>query len=143
MTVGMLFALVGLIVMTRIDAGSGYAVLLPGFLLFGIALGLVYAPMSAAAMTAMPVEKSGIASGVLAMSRVLAGAVGLAVTSAIFHALREQHSFTFSLANSTWVLVGVAAVGVVLTWAFVRSAPAPTPAPQPSAHRLHHRRFHL
>jgi EmrB/QacA subfamily drug resistance transporter len=139
MTLGMLFALAGLILMTRLEAGSGYGALLPGYLLFGIALGLVYAPMSAAAMAAMPGEKAGIASGVLAMDRILAGAVGLAVTSAIFHALREEHSFTFSLANSFWSLVVVAAVGVVLTWAFVRSAPAPVP----SEHRLHHRRFHL
>jgi Major Facilitator Superfamily len=139
MTVGMLFALAGLILLTRIDAESGYGTLLPGYLLFGIALGLVYAPMSAAAMAAMPEEKAGTASGVLAMSRVLAGAVGLAATGAIFHSLREDHSFTFSLADSLWVLVGVAAAGVVLTWAFVRSAPAP----RPSKHHLHHRRFHL
>ncbi len=51
--------------------------LLVGYLLFGIALGLVYAPMSTAAMAAMPGEKVGIASGVLAMDRVLAGAVAL------------------------------------------------------------------
>jgi EmrB/QacA subfamily drug resistance transporter len=143
MTVGMLTALGGLILITRIDAGSGYGTLLPGYLLFGIALGLVYAPMSAAAMAAMPGEKAGIASGVLAMNRILAGAVGLAVTSSIFHALRQNHSFAFALANSTWVLVGVAAAGVVLTCAFVRSAPAPTPAPPSGEHRLHHRRFHL
>ena len=139
MTVGMLAALGGLLLLTRIDAGSGYGTLLPGYLLFGIALGLVYAPISAAAMAAMPGEKAGIASGVLSMNRILAGAVGLAVTGAIFHSLREDHSFTFSLANSIWVLVGVAAAGVVLTWAFVRSAPAP----RPSEHHLHHRRFHL
>jgi EmrB/QacA subfamily drug resistance transporter len=143
MTVGMLLALAGLILMTRIEAGGGYGALLPGYLLFGIALGLVYAPMSAAAMAAMPGEKAGIASGVLAMNRILAGAVGLAVTSAIFHALREEHSFTFSLANSFWVLVGVAAIGAALTWAFVRSAPAPVPMTQPIRHRLHHRRFHF
>jgi EmrB/QacA subfamily drug resistance transporter len=143
MTVGMLFALAGLIFMTRIDEDSGYGLLLPGYLLFGIALGLVYAPMSAAAMAAMPGEKAGIASGVLAMNRILAGAVGLAVTSAVFHALREDHSFAFSLANSAWVLVGVTAVGVVLTWAFVRSAPPPAQEPEPLEHHLHHRRFHL
>ena len=63
------------------------ALLLAGYLLFGIALGLVYAPMSTAAMAAMPGEKVGIASGVLAMDRVLAGAVALAATGAVFHAL--------------------------------------------------------
>jgi hypothetical protein len=38
------------------------------YLLFGIALSLVYAPMSTAAMAATPREKVGIASGVLAMT---------------------------------------------------------------------------
>ena len=142
MTFGMTLALAGLVVMTQISAGSGYGLLLPGYLLFGIALGLVYAPMSAAAMAAMPGEKAGIASGVLAMNRVLAGAVGVAVTGAVFHALRDDHGFTYSLANSFWVLVGVLAAGVVLTWAFVRSAPGAAPV-KPIEHRLHHRRFHL
>jgi EmrB/QacA subfamily drug resistance transporter len=142
MTVGMTLALAGLVVMTQISAGSGYGLLLPGYLLFGIALGLVYAPMSAAAMAAMPGEKAGIASGVLAMNRVLAGAVGVAVTGAVFHALRDDHGFTYSLANSFWVLVGVLAAGVVLTWAFVRSAPGAAQV-KPIEHRLHHRRFHL
>jgi EmrB/QacA subfamily drug resistance transporter len=143
MTVGMLFAVAGLTFQTQISESSGYGLLLPGYLLFGISLGLVYAPMSAAAMAAMPGQKAGIASGVLAMNRILAGAVGLAVTNAIFHTLKEHHSFAFSLANSLWVLVGVAAVGVVLTWAFVRSAPPPPPPPEPLEHHLHHRRFHL
>ena len=61
--------------------------LLVGYLLFGIALGLVYAPMSTAAMAAMPGDKVGIASGVLAMDRVLAGAVALAAAGAVFHAM--------------------------------------------------------
>ena len=40
---------------------SGYGLLLPGYLLFGVALGLVYAPMSSAATAAMPSDKTGIA----------------------------------------------------------------------------------
>ena len=60
--------------------------LLPGFLCFGVSLALVYAPMSTAAMAAMPAAKAGIASGVLAMNRVLAGAVLLAMSGAVFQA---------------------------------------------------------
>ena len=88
MTAGMLFATVGLLILTRIDAGSSYAQVLVGYLLFGIALGLVYAPMSTAAMAAMPGDKVGIASGVLAMDRIVAGSLALAATSAAFHALQ-------------------------------------------------------
>ena len=202
MTAGMLFALAGLVMLTRIDAGSGYSDLLPGFALFGIALGLVYAPMSSAAMAAMPRAKAGIAAGVLAMNRVLAGAVGLAATGAVFASLEDdrlqqlsderglglsaaerseldgllagsesarqtlagqpaglehriedavRETFTFALSHALWVLVGLTAVGTVLTWAFVRSpapvGPDPAVAGDPAAaelrHHTHHRRFHL
>jgi EmrB/QacA subfamily drug resistance transporter len=90
MTAGMLCAAGGLVLLTRIDTGSDYGSVLPGFTLFGIALGLVYAPMSNAAMAAMPRAKSGIAAGVLAMNRVLAGAVALAATGAVFESLKQD-----------------------------------------------------
>jgi EmrB/QacA subfamily drug resistance transporter len=153
MTVGMLCGLAGLVILTQITASSGYGLVLPGFLLFGVALGLVYAPMSSAAMAAMPPEKTGIASGVLAMDRVLAGAIGLALTGAVFQRVLEDHSFPIALARSNWILAGLVAVGTLLTWLFVRSVPAPSPNQAEAAagssssrelrHRQHHRRFHL
>jgi hypothetical protein len=152
MTIGMLCGTGGLLVLTQIDPASGYGVLLVGYLLFGIALGLVYAPMSAAAMAAMPAEKVGIASGVLAMNRIVAGAVALAATGAAFHALRASgDDYTAATAGSTWVLVGLTAIGAALTWAFVGepqasgpdAAVAGTPPPEQLQHHQHHRRFHL
>lgn len=149
MTAGMVCGTVGLIFMTQISADSGYGLLLPGYLLFGVALGLVYAPMSSAAMAAMPPEKTGIASGVLAMNRVLAGAVALAVTGAVFQSLLGPHGFPAALARSSWFLVGLVAVGTVLTWLFVRSAPSSAPeeeattGPAPPALHLHRHRFHF
>jgi DHA2 family methylenomycin A resistance protein-like MFS transporter len=152
MTLGMVCSVIGLFLLTRIDAGSGYADLLPGFALFGIALGLVYAPMSSAAMAAMPREKAGIAAGVLAMDRVLAGAVALAATGAVFGSLESDgETFTYALSRALWVAVGLTIVGAALTWAFVR-APAPVgsdpavagdPEPAELRHHQHHRRFHL
>jgi EmrB/QacA subfamily drug resistance transporter len=152
MTTGMAYGVAGLVVLTQVEASSPYGVLLVGYLLFGIALGLVYAPMSTAAMAAMPREKVGIASGVLAMDRVLAGAVALAATGAAFHALLgDGSSFAAAVAGSTWVVVVFCAIGAVLTWAFVRdpTPPGPDPAvagePPPGElhHHRHHRRFHL
>jgi len=150
MTAGMLCGLAGLSFMTRIDEGSGYGLLLPGYLLFGIALGLVYAPMSAAAMVAMPREKTGIASGVLAMNRVLAGALTLALSGAVFHSVVHSHGLATGVGRSSWVLVGLMVVGTVLTWLFVRSASAadgdPAVAGSPPSRELRHhlhRRFHL
>jgi MFS family permease len=141
MTVGMACGLIGLLVLTRLQADSPYVLLLVGYLLFGIALGLVYAPMSTAAMAAMPPDKAGIASGVLAMDRVLAGAVALAATGAAFHTLLgDGHSFAASVAGSTWVAVVLCAIGTALTWAYVCDPGDPVAEDQ---HRMHHKRFHL
>jgi EmrB/QacA subfamily drug resistance transporter len=152
MTAGMAFGVAGLVLLTRVGADSAFGLTLSAYLLFGIALGLVYAPMSTAAMAAMPGEKVGIASGVLAMDRVLAGAVSLAATGAIFHALQgDGESFAAAVAGSTWVPAALCAVGVALTWAYVRDVQPPGPDPgvagdPPSGqlqHHRHHRRFHL
>ncbi len=152
MTAGMVFGTAGLLVLTQIGPQSSYAPILFGYLLFGIALGLVYAPMSTAAMAAMPAEKVGIASGVLAMDRIVAGSLALAATGAAFHALQAGgESFSDSIAGSTWVSVVLCAIGVGLTWAFVRDPAHPgtdrsvagKPQPRALQHHAHHHRFHL
>jgi Na+/melibiose symporter-like transporter len=132
MTVGMVIGTIGIFVMTLVDSDSGYGLLFWGFLGFGIALAFVYAPMSTAAMEAMPNDKAGIAAGVLAMLRVGAGAVWLAVVGALFQHFEVEHRkdlgadatyaevLDFALSRSFLVLVGLMVVGTVLTWAFVR-----------------------
>jgi EmrB/QacA subfamily drug resistance transporter len=146
MTAGMACGTAGLLVLTQIGPHSSYALLLAGYLLFGIAIGLVYAPMSTAAMAAMPGEKVGIASGVLAMDRIVAGSLALAATSAAFHALRAGgNSFTASIAGSTWVAVALCAIGAVLTWDFVRNPEklGPESVAADLHHHVRHRQFHL
>ncbi len=152
MTAGMACGLAGLLLLTLIGTDTSFALALVAYLLFGVALGFVYAPMSTAAMAAMPGEKVGIASGVLAMDRVLAGAVALAATGAVFHTLLGGgDSFAAAIAGSTWVPAVLVAAGVGLTWAFVRDPERPgpdpavagDPAPEALQHHRHHRRFHL
>jgi EmrB/QacA subfamily drug resistance transporter len=148
MTVGMALGAAGLVVLTQVDGSSGYGLLFPGYLLFGISLGFVYAPMSAAAMTAMPESKAGIAAGVLSMNRVLAGAITLAAAGAVFQAVldddlhageAERSGFASAVSASMWLLAGLCALGTVLTWAFVRASGDGVVAPEHQAH--HH--FHL
>ena len=152
MTTGMALATAGLLFLTQVDATSPYGLLLAGYLLFGVALGFVYAPMSTAAMAVMPAEKVGIAAGVLAMNRLVAGALALAASGAVFHSLLgDGESFSAAIATATWVIVALCALGIVLTWAFVRDPEPPgpdpavagEPAPEEMHHHQHHRRFHL
>jgi len=67
-----------------IAVDSTYGELLPGFTLLGIGIALTMSPMTSAAMNAVPVEKAGIASGVLSTFRMVGGSLGVAVTGAIF-----------------------------------------------------------
>jgi MFS family permease len=136
MTAGMVFGAVGVGLMTRLDESSSYWTLLPGFLLFGVALGFVYSPMSIAAMEAMPRAKAGIAAGVLAMNRVLAGAVLLAATGAIFASLSDSHTATYALSHALYASVALCAIGAVLTFWLVASPPRPA-GEQPEHHHPH------
>ncbi len=133
--------------LAQVDGSTGYGLLLVGYLLFGISLGLVYAPMSTAAMAAMPREKAGIAAGVLAMNRVLAGAIVIAAAGAIFQAgldadVRagevERAALASALSGAVWLLAGLGAIGTVVTWAFVRSDSDTEVAPEHQAHRHFH-----
>jgi hypothetical protein len=102
----------------------------------------------------MPREKAGIAAGVLAMVRVTAGALALAVVSAVFQSIQDDRleqrpgdaagAFATALADSTWVLVGLVAIGAVLTWALVRRTGEEHPAPEEHPHqRLERHRLHI
>jgi hypothetical protein len=53
----------------------------------GLGIGLVMSPMSTAAMNAVDRAKSGAASGVVSMSRMVGGSVGLALMGALVTAI--------------------------------------------------------
>ena len=152
MTVGMLCGLAGLVFLTQITDTSGYGACCPATCCSGSRWASSTRRCPARRWRRCPREKTGIASGVLAMDRVLAGALGLAVTGAVFQSLRRRRT-SFALAPRALDLGPgrAVAVGTVLTWLFVRSAPAPTPepavplaaAPAELRHHQHHRRFHL
>jgi MFS family permease len=68
-----------------LDTESGYADgLLPAFLLRGLGIGLVMSTSSLAVMSAVPLARSGLASGTLTMFRQAGTAVGVALMGALF-----------------------------------------------------------
>jgi EmrB/QacA subfamily drug resistance transporter len=84
---GLLIVSASLFSFSRIAVDSSYLDLLPGFMLLGIGIAMTMSPMTSAAMNAVPVQKAGIASGVLSMFRMVGGSLGVAVTGAIFQGL--------------------------------------------------------
>ncbi|MGH3057753.1 MAG: MFS transporter, partial [Gaiellaceae bacterium] len=83
MTAGMTCLTVALIVFSRLGLDSGFWDIAPGLLVGGLGLALVMTPMTAAALGSVPVEKSGVGSGVLNTFRQVGGALGIAVMGAI------------------------------------------------------------
>jgi predicted MFS family arabinose efflux permease len=84
LTVGMLCAAVGLFLLMDVHSGGSYvADVLPGGILAALGLGLSLVPATIAAVSGVPAKESGLASGMLNTSRLIGGALGLAVLSTI------------------------------------------------------------
>ena len=83
MTLGLVIVSAAVFVQSQITVHSGYGLLLPGFILMGLGMGLVMSPMSTAAMNAVDRTKAGAASGVLSMSRMIGSTFGVAVMGAL------------------------------------------------------------
>jgi len=119
-----------------IAVDSTYLELLPGFMLLGVGIALTMSPMTSAAMNAVPVEKAGIASGVLSMFRMVGGSLGVAVTGAIFQgsvgasfAEATPQQFVDALGYAMSVCAVVAAVGAAIGAAAIRSQRGGTRVP--------------
>jgi EmrB/QacA subfamily drug resistance transporter len=81
---GMLSAAVGLGLLTGVRPGASYlATVLPGGVLGAAGLGFSLVPATIAAVQGVPAAQSGLASGLLNTSRLVGGALGLALLSTI------------------------------------------------------------
>jgi EmrB/QacA subfamily drug resistance transporter len=80
---GLMTVASALFIQSRLTVHTGYGLLLPGFVLMGIGMGLVMSPMTTAAMNAVDRTKAGLASGVTSMSRMVGGTFGVAVMGAL------------------------------------------------------------
>jgi EmrB/QacA subfamily drug resistance transporter len=88
---GMLSATAGLLLFTGMRPGGSYAAqVLPGGVLSGLGMGLGLVSSTIGATQGVPAAQSGLASGLLNMSRLFGGAVGLAVLSTL--ATTRQHA---------------------------------------------------
>jgi EmrB/QacA subfamily drug resistance transporter len=83
MTIGLSIVATSMLIESRVTVHSGYGLLLPGFVLMGLGMGLVMSPMSTAAMNAVDRTKAGAASGVLSMNRMVGSTFGVAVMGAL------------------------------------------------------------
>ncbi|MGW3352326.1 MFS transporter [Nonomuraea rubra] len=86
-TVALGMALMGtaIYLISRVGAGAGFADVAPWFILYGLGGGLLV-PLTSAVVSGMPRERSGVASGVLNVSREVFGLLGITVLGALLTA---------------------------------------------------------
>jgi EmrB/QacA subfamily drug resistance transporter len=111
------------------DVASYSTELLPGFIVAGFGVGLVFPAGSITAMSQVGEEAAGIASGLMTTGHELGAAFGVAVISAVATA-----ASTF-VAGYTDGFAVVAAVGAVTALAAILAMPRVAPQAQPDASR--------
>jgi EmrB/QacA subfamily drug resistance transporter len=115
---GMLLATAGLLLYTEVRPGGSYAAdVLPGGILAGLGMGLTLVSATIAATRGVPAAQGGVASGLLNMSRMFGGALGLAVLSTVAagdssapQALTDGFGAAFTVAAAITLTGAVAAL---------------------------------
>ncbi|HET7753895.1 MAG TPA: MFS transporter [Anaeromyxobacteraceae bacterium] len=85
---------IALTTFTFLLARQYIAVAFVGFTLFGVGLGFYATPSTDAALSSVPADKAGSASGIYKMASSLGAALGVALSGAIFTGLGHQRDFT-------------------------------------------------
>src|SRR6202011_4547773 len=98
LAVAMVAAAAGLASMAHLTATSTWLVLLPGFILAGIGLGITSTGLASAALAAVEPARAGMASGMVNTLRQVGTATGVAVLGA-FYASRVTTATLHSLAG--------------------------------------------
>jgi MFS family permease len=132
-TGGMSVATVGMVLLIGVAPGGTYlGSVLPGAMLAAIGMGLSLVPATIVAMQCLPASQSGIGSGLLNTSRLMGGALGLAILSTIADAQTRADAssgFAHALTGGFDLAFGVGAAfalaGAVIAGRWLRN-PAPT-----------------
>ena len=127
MTVGMLCLAASLALFSRLGLDSTFWDIFPGLIVGGFGMALVMTPMTAAALGSVPVEKSGVGSGVLNTFRQVGGALGIAVMGAIVASYvdldggrPDPSSFIDGFQTALRVSAAFALLGALVAWVTIR-----------------------
>ena len=116
MGVGLAIIGVSLLLMARIEVDSGWTILLPGFVLGGIGIGLTNPALASTAVGVVSPERSGMASGTNSTFRQVGIATGIAGLGALF-----QHTIATKLTTPSGAAPGHDLVAAVASGAFPKA----------------------
>ena len=125
---GMTLLGISLLLYARMEPGWNFWNLLPEMVIGGLGMAITMTPMTAAAMSAVPVDKAGVGSAVLNTFRQVGGSLGIALMGAILALyttapLRSpQHigQFVNGLHHALLVSAGIAFAGALIGIGTVR-----------------------
>jgi EmrB/QacA subfamily drug resistance transporter len=124
MTAGMILVGSQLLYFSRLGLGANFWNLLPGLLIGGVGMSLTMTPSAAAAVRAVPVDKSGVGSAVLNAFRQVGGSLGIAIIGAIVASeaggRRTPEAFIDGFSTALVVAALIAFLGAVVAAALVR-----------------------
>jgi EmrB/QacA subfamily drug resistance transporter len=124
MTVGMVIVGVQLLYFSRLGVDETFWSLLPGLLIGGLGMALVFAPTAAAAVRSVSVDKAGVGSAVLNACRQVGGSMGIAVMGAIMASQigdrRSPEAFVDGFSRALLVAAFIAFAGAAVALATVR-----------------------
>jgi EmrB/QacA subfamily drug resistance transporter len=126
LSTGLVLIGAALLLMRSIEVDSEWTALLPGLLVGGLAIGVISPALAAAMVSVLPVERSGLASGINNTFRQLGIAIGIAGLGAIFeHHVRGTLDFRAGLVHGLeavlLVAAGVALLAALLAWPLLGS----------------------
>jgi EmrB/QacA subfamily drug resistance transporter len=126
---GMTLLAVMLFYYSQLGANESFWKILPGLLIGGIGMGLTMTPLTAAAMSAVAVDKAGVGSAVLNSARQVGGSLGIAVMGAIVAAGSD---FLTGFHDALRVGALLCLVGAAVSVLAVRKIEHPHPASEPA-----------
>jgi EmrB/QacA subfamily drug resistance transporter len=111
---GLLITCASLIAMTGVQADSSWTVLLVGFLLQGIGIGIINPALASTSIAVVAPERSGMATGINSTFRQVGVATGIAALGAVFQHVLSSHARSALAASGHAREAAVAAHGDLL-----------------------------
>ena len=85
---------VSLMALTMVQGTAYFILVFIGYSLFGVGLGIYATPSTDTAMSSISDEKAGVASGIYKMASSLGGALGMAISAAVYNGVSQGEYFT-------------------------------------------------
>jgi EmrB/QacA subfamily drug resistance transporter len=153
---GLVTAAVGMLILTQLEVGSSYLLVLPALVLLGLGMGTTFMPAMSVAVHGVEPRDTGIASAMLNTSQQVGGAIGIALLNTIAassttayiaanvaadpQALQLEgmvHGFSTAIWWAVGILLLAATIAVTLVTASRTVAAAGEPDAEPAAALAH------